>query len=69
MELIILNDGVYSLVEVTKEMLDHIKILADVDCFSLCDIIRLEFTNYLEPPINLHQMKNGSGYLFGCICR
>ena len=64
-----MNDGFYSLVPVTKEMLSHIKIVTDLDCFSLCDIIRLEFTNYLEPPINLHQMKNGSGYFFGCICR
>ncbi len=48
MELIIYNDGTYSLVEVTKQMIDHIKILADVDCFSLCDIIRLEFTEYLD---------------------
>ena len=69
MELIILNDGTYSLIEVTKEMLGHIKILADVDCFSLCDIIRLEFTEYLDSPHNLHVMKDGSGYLFGCICR
>ena len=68
MELIILNDGTYSLVEVTKNMLDHIKILADVDCFSLCDIIRLEFTEYLDLH-NLHMMKDGSGYFFGCICR
>ena len=68
MELIILNDGTYSLVEVTKEMLSHIKILADVDCFSLCDIIRLEFTEYLDSH-NLHIMKDGSGYFFGCICR
>ena len=64
-----MNDGVYTLVQVTKEMLSHIKIVADVDCFSLCDIIRLEFTNYLDYPINLHQMKEGSGYLFVCICR
>ena len=49
-----MNDGVYTLVQVTKEMLSHIKIVADVDCFSLCDIIRLEFTNYLDYPINLH---------------
>ena len=69
MELIILNDGTYSLIEVTKKMLSNIKIIADVDCFSLCDIIRLEFTNYLDYPTNLHQMKDGSGYLFGCICR
>ena len=69
MELIIYNDGTYSLVEVTKQMIDHIMILADVDCFSLCDIIRLEFTEYLDYPINLHQMKDGSGYFYGCICR
>jgi len=68
MELIISNDGVFSLVPVTKAMLDHIKILTDVDCFSLCDIIRLEFTEYLDSH-NLHVMKDGSGYFFGCICR
>jgi hypothetical protein len=50
-------------------MLDHIKILAEVDCFSLCDIIRLEFTDYLDYPHNLHMMKDGSGYFYGCICR
>ena len=33
MELIIMNDGVYTLVQVTKEMLSQIKIVADVDCF------------------------------------
>ena len=64
-----MNDGVYTLVQVTKEMLSHIKIVADVDCFSLCDIIRIEFTTYLETPINLHMMKDGSGYFYGCICR
>ena len=69
MELIISNDGVFSLVPVTKSMLDHIKILAEVDCFSLCDIIRLEFTDYLDSPHNLHMMKDGSGYFYGCICR
>jgi len=68
MELIISNDGVFSLVPITKAMLDYIKILADVDCFSLCDIIRLEFTEYLNSQ-NLHVMKDGSGYFFGCICR
>ena len=68
MELIILDDGVFKLVEVTKNMLDHIKILSDVDCFSLCDIIRIEFTEYLDAH-NLHMMKDGSGYFYGCICR
>ena len=69
MELIISNDEVFSLVPVTKAMLDNIKILAEVDCFSLCDIIRLEFTDYLDSPHNLHMMKDGSGYFYGCICR
>ena len=69
MDLIILNDGVYSLLPVTKEMLENIKILAEVDCFSLCDIIRLEFTDYLDYPYNKHIMKDGSGYFYGCICR
>ena len=69
MELIIQNDGVYTLVEVTKDMIDHLKILADIDCFSLCDILRIEFTEYLDYPINQHIMKDGSGYFYGCICR
>ena len=69
MELIIQNDGVYTLVEVTKDMIHHLKILADINCFSLCDIIRIEFTEYLDYPINQHIMKDGSGYFYGCICR
>ena len=69
MELIIQNDGAYTLVQVTKDMIDHLKILADVDCFSLCDILRIEFTEYLDYPINQHIMKDGSGYFYGCICR
>jgi hypothetical protein len=68
MELIIQDDGVFKLVEVTKQMLDHLTILSDVDCFSLCDIIRLEFTEYLDSH-NKYFMKDGSGYFYGCICR
>ena len=68
MELIIQDDGVFKLIEVTKQMLDHLTILSDVDCFSLCDIIRLEFTEYLDSH-NKHFMKDGSGYFYGCICR
>ena len=67
MDLIIMNDGMFSLVEVTKEMLSQMKIVAEVDCFDLCDIIRLQFTDYLDI-VNLHQMKDGSGNFFGCIC-
>ena len=69
MELIISNDGVLSLIPVTKTMLEHIKIFSKVDCFSLCDIIRLEFTEYLDYPHNLYMMKDGSGFFYGCICR
>jgi len=69
MDLIISNDGVYSLVTVTQAMLEHIKILSDVDCFDLCEIIRTEFTEYLDSPNNLHVMKDGSGIFYGCICR
>ena len=68
MDLIIQSDGVFQLVEVTEEMLKQIKIVSDVDCFELCDIIRLEFTSYIDI-INRHLMNDGSGYFFGCICR
>jgi len=68
MDLLIQSDGVFQLVEVTKEMLKQIKIVSDVDCFDLCDIIRLEFTTYVDT-INMHQMNDGSGYFFGCVCR
>ena len=45
MELILLNDGLYSLVSVTQEMMKGVEILADVDCFDLCDILRLHPNN------------------------
>jgi hypothetical protein len=68
MDLIISNDGLYILMNVTKSMLEHIKILSDVDCFDLCEIIRIEFTTYVDD-LNLHVMKDGSGNFYGCICR
>ena len=68
MDLIILNDGVYNLVEVTKEMLKNLKIYAEVDCFSLCDLVRLALTDYYDYPMNAHVMKDGSGDFYGCIC-
>ena len=69
MELILLNDGLYQLVEVTKEMTKDIKLLDDVDCFDLCDILRLYLTTYHEAPFNVHVMNDGSGHLYGCICK
>ena len=68
MELILLNDGLYSLVEVTKEMTAGITLLQEADCFDLCDILRLHLTTYYDFPINAHVMKDNSGVLMGCIC-
>ncbi len=68
MDLIILNDGMYQLVPLTKAMMEHISLLVKVDCFDLCDIIRLEFSTYHES-WNTHLMNDGSGELIGCVCR
>ena len=68
MDLILLNDGLYSLVPVTKEIMDGIVLTDKIDCFELCDILRLHLTTYHEPPFNLHVMKDGTGALIGCIC-
>ena len=68
MELIILNDGLYQLIPLTKQMMEGIVVTAEVDCFDLCDILRLKLTTYHEF-INRHVMNDGSGDFFGCICR
>jgi len=68
MDLIILNDGMYSLVPVTKAMMQGIEILTKIDCFDLCDILRLKLTTYHDAPFNRHVMNDGSGDFFGCIC-
>ena len=67
MDLIILNDGLYQLVPVTKEMMEGISLLAEVDCYDLCDILRLYLTTYHEAPFNVHVMNDGSGEFYGCI--
>mgnify|MGYP000677027467 FL=1 len=68
MELIIQNDGLYQLVVVTKEMTEHILLLAEVDCMDLCEILRLKLTTYADS-LNLHVMNDGSGNFYGCICK
>ena len=68
MELIILTDGMYHLIPVTKQMMKGIEIMAEVNCFELCDILRLKLTTYSES-INAHTMHDGSGDFYGCICR
>ena len=69
MDLIILNDGLYSLVPVTKQMMHGIEILAEIDCFDLCDILRLHLATYHDAPYNVHVMNDGTGHLYGCICK
>ena len=68
MDLIILNDGLYSLVPVTKAMLADLALFSNVNCFDLCDILREKLTGYADT-INLHIMNDGSGAFIGCMCR
>ena len=68
MELIILNDGLYQLIPVTKEIMEGIAITSEVNCFDLCDILRLKLTGYVDT-LNLYMMNDGSGTFFGCMCR
>jgi len=67
MDLIILNDGLYQLVPVTKEMMEHISLLVEADCMEICEILRLKLSGYVDT-LNLHIMHDGSGSLQGCIC-
>ena len=69
MDLIILTDGLYQLIPVTKQMIEGIAITVDVDCFDLCDILRLKLTTYAELPTNAYIMNDGSGDFFGCVCK
>tara|TARA_R100001591_G_scaffold1227_1_gene3062 strand:- start:83 stop:289 length:207 start_codon:yes stop_codon:yes gene_type:complete len=68
MDLIILNDELYHLIPVTKQMLEGIELFDKMSCFDLCDILRLKLTGYVDT-LNLHIMKNGSGSMVGCMCR
>ena len=67
MELIILNDGLYQLVPVTKEILEGIELFDEISCFDLCEILRLKLSGYVDT-LNLHIMSDGSA-LIGCMCR
>ena len=48
MDLIIMNDGLYQLIPVTKEIMEGLVITADVTCFDLCDILILKLTGYVD---------------------
>ncbi len=68
MEIIVLNDGLYQLLPVSKQILDGIVLTSKIDCFDLCDILRLKLTGYVDT-LNLHMMNDGSGTFVGCMCR
>ena len=69
MDLILLSDELYHLIKVTKEMMEGIELLSDVDCFDLCDILRMHLTTYYDSPYNVHVMNDGTGVFYGCICK
>ena len=69
MDLIILTDGLYHLVPLTKQMTEGIELFNKVNCFELCDILRIKLSTYADYPINQHVMNDGSGDFYGCICK
>ena len=70
MDLIILNDGLYQLIPVSKEIMEGIKLIDSVGltCFDICDILILKLTGYVNT-LNLYIMNDGSGVMVGCMCR
>tara|TARA_Y100001937_G_C6848150_1_gene210860 strand:- start:265 stop:459 length:195 start_codon:yes stop_codon:yes gene_type:complete len=63
MDIIISSDGLYYLIEVTKEMVEGETFN---NCSDLCDIMRKKLATYHED-INKYLLKNGSVF-FGCVC-
>ena len=68
MDIIVLNDGLYQLLPVSKQILDGIVLTNEISCLDLCDILRLKLTGYVDS-INLHLMNDGSGTWIGCMSR
>jgi hypothetical protein len=68
MELIILDDGLYQLVPITKKMIEGIELFDEINCMDLCDLLRIKLTGYVDT-INLHMMNDGTGAMIGCMCR
>ena len=68
MDIIVLNDGMYQLLPVSKQILDGIVLTSEISCLDLCDILRLKLTAYVDS-INLHLMNDGSGSFVGCMCK
>lgn len=68
MELIILNDGLYQLIPITKKMIEGIELFDEINCFDLCELLRLKLTGYVDT-LNLHMMNDSTGAMVGCMCR
>ena len=68
MDIIVLNDGMYQLLPISKQILDGIVLTNEISCLDLCDILRLKLTGYVDS-INLHIMNDGSGTWIGCMFR
>ena len=68
MDIIVLNDGLYQLLPVSKQILDGIVLTSEISCFDLGDILRLKLSGYVDT-LNLHIMNDGSGTFVGCMCR
>jgi hypothetical protein len=49
-------------------MLEGIELVTKIDCFELCDILRIKLTGYVDS-LNLHIMNDNSGNFIGCMCR
>ena len=69
MDIIVLNDGIYSLIPITKQMMADMMLFGQLNFFDLCDIIRLKLTTYADYPINAQVMNDGSGDFYVCIMR
>ena len=68
MDLIILEDGLYQLIPVTKQVMEHMSLSGPVDCMGICEILRAKLSGYANT-LNLHIMNDGSGNFVGCMCR
>ena len=67
MEIIILKDGLYHLYPVTKDLFTGATLPETIDCFSLCDVLRMQLTTFIDS-IDQHIMTDGGGVFFGCMC-
>ena len=48
-------------------MLEGIELISEINCFDLCDILRLKLTGYVDT-LNLHIMEDGNA-MIGCMCK